>query len=312
MAERTGEKWYLALPRKPRFILDNRNLFPPPAPPAPVLPVARCPLPTLDPDSSQLATATAQVGNANSSNPDGHSAEIAEAEVRRLKVELDQKRSEIDIAIKETDTVRAELKEMKALFNAAGQQADAAGADEETLRKRLSQLMCENGLLKGEKDRREALDASMKMESRSAAARAAGEVERLERELQVGMMCLFVSLCASLLLSPLPLLLPVLWWCGWWWYFRLVLVSPVQSGSERRLSVFASFHVCFPLIYDQEKKNGGILPVLLESSSLGMCTLRFFSLVCFSRLSANGDKCVRDIHVCAYIAVYSFVFVCRM
>ena len=76
------------------------------------------------------------------------------------------------------DTVRAELKEMKALFNAAGQQADAAGADEETLRKRLSQLMCENGLLKGEKERREALDASMKMESRSAVARAAGEVER--------------------------------------------------------------------------------------------------------------------------------------
>lgn len=142
--------------------------------------------------SYQLAAITAEtentaaIGGNNPSDNTPHDSDVAEGVVRRLKLEFDRKCSELDSALKETDTVRAELKEMKALFNAAGQEADAAGADEQTLRKRLSQLVCENGLLKGEKDRREALDVSAKMESRSAAARAAVEIERLGRELEVG------------------------------------------------------------------------------------------------------------------------------
>lgn len=128
----------------------------------------------------------ATTGAAHSLDSAAHDSEMAESVVRRLKVELDRKCSELDSSLKEADTVRAELKEMKALFNAAGQEADAAGADEQTLRKRLSQLVCENGLLKGEKDRREALDALAKTESRSAAVRASVEIDRLERELEVG------------------------------------------------------------------------------------------------------------------------------
>lgn len=126
-----------------------------------------------------------EVKASSTESPDAHVVQAAETEVRRLKVEIDNKGSEVDNLLKESETVRAELKEMKAMFNASEQGADAAGADEKTLRKRLSQLLCENGLLKGEKDRRAALDASAKAESRSAAAHAAGEIERLERELEV-------------------------------------------------------------------------------------------------------------------------------
>lgn len=104
------------------------------------------------------------------------------SELRRLRVTLDQKSSELDSALKEAASARAELKEMKVMFNAAEAGAGAAGADDESLRKRLSQLMCENGLLKGEKDRREALNASAASESRSSSSRSAVEIERLERE----------------------------------------------------------------------------------------------------------------------------------
>lgn len=104
------------------------------------------------------------------------------SELRRLRVELDKKGSEMDTLLKEAVAVRAELKEMKGMFNAAEAGAGAAGADEDSLRKRLSQLMCENGLLKGEKDRLEALAASAAAESKSRASRSAVEIEGLERE----------------------------------------------------------------------------------------------------------------------------------
>lgn len=97
-------------------------------------------------------------------------------------MELDKKGSEMDTLLKETADVRAELKEMKGMFNAAEAGAGAAGADEDSLRKRLSQLMCENGLLKGEKDKLEALAASTAAESKLRASRSAVEIEGLERE----------------------------------------------------------------------------------------------------------------------------------
>ena len=105
-----------------------------------------------------------------------------DSELRRLRVELDKKGSEMDTLLKEAAAVRAELKEMKGMFNAAEAGAGAAGADENSLRKRLSQLMCENGLLKGERDRLEALAAAAAAESKSRVSRSAVEVEGLERE----------------------------------------------------------------------------------------------------------------------------------
>lgn len=106
------------------------------------------------------------------------------AELRRLRVELDKKGSEMDIVLKEAEGVRAELKVMKGMFNAAEAGAGAAGADEDSLRKRVSQLMCENGLLKGEKDWYEALAASAASEAKSNSSRATAEIERLEREVE--------------------------------------------------------------------------------------------------------------------------------
>lgn len=105
-------------------------------------------------------------------------------ELRRLRVELDKKSSEVDTILKEAADVRAELKEIKAMLSKAEAGADAAGADEDSLRKRLSQLVCENGLLKGEKERYEALAASATSESRSSSSRAAVETDRLEREVE--------------------------------------------------------------------------------------------------------------------------------
>lgn len=105
------------------------------------------------------------------------------AELRRLRIELDMKGSEMDTVLKEATEARAELKEMKGMFNAAEAGAGAAGADEDSLRKRLSQLTCENGLLKGEKDRLEALAVAAEAESKSSSSRAAADVERLEREI---------------------------------------------------------------------------------------------------------------------------------
>lgn len=143
----------------------------------------------------EVATAELSALRASSSSPSGSSsgcdaadtahAAASSTELRRLRVELDKKGSEIDTAAKEIETLRAELKEMKAMFNAAEQGADAAGADEGALRKRLSQLMCENGLLKGEKDKREALAASAAAETKGIVSRAAAEVEKLEREVAV-------------------------------------------------------------------------------------------------------------------------------
>ncbi|CAN0526173.1 unnamed protein product, partial [Ectocarpus sp. 12 AP-2014] len=106
----------------------------------------------------------------------------ASAELRRLRVDLDKKGSELDTTIKECEAVRAELKEVKGMLGAAASAAGAAGADEESLRKRVSQLMCENGLLRGEKDRQEVLAAEAKNEAKSNTSRSAAEVERLERE----------------------------------------------------------------------------------------------------------------------------------
>ena len=99
-------------------------------------------------------------------------------------MELDKKGSEMDTLMKEEAAVRAELKEMKGMFNAAEAGAGAAGADEDSLRKRLSQLMCENGLLKGEKDRLEALAVSAAAEAKSSLSRSAVDIEGLEREVE--------------------------------------------------------------------------------------------------------------------------------
>lgn len=127
--------------------------------------------------------APAAHSNADADGFDGETAE-ASSELRRLRVELDKKGSELDTAMNERETVRAELKEMKDLLGAAANAAGAAGADEDSLRKRVSQLLCENGLLKGEKDRQEALAAEARTEARSNTSRSAAEVERLEREVE--------------------------------------------------------------------------------------------------------------------------------
>lgn len=111
----------------------------------------------------------------------------ADAEIRRLRVELDNKGSEVDTSIKEKADLRAELKDIRAMLHAAEQGADAAGADEGALRKRVSHLTCENGLLKGEKDRLEALVSSAEKEVKSVVARAEAEIERREREMAVQM-----------------------------------------------------------------------------------------------------------------------------
>lgn len=136
--------------------------------------------------SAELAVARAAAAPAAANDGDGFDGETAEtsAELRRLRVELDKKGSELDTAMKEHESVRAELKEMKDMLGAAASAAGAAGADEDSLRKRVSQLVCENGLLRGEKDRQEAVAAEAKAEARSSASRSAAEVERLEREVQ--------------------------------------------------------------------------------------------------------------------------------
>lgn len=135
------------------------------------------------------ATSPAADANANpntNTNADGFGGETAEAssELRRLRVELDKKGSELDTAMKEHEAVRAELKVVKDMLGAAANAAGAAGADEESLRKRVSQLVCENGLLKGEKDRQDALAAEAGAEAKANASRTAAEVEGLEREVQ--------------------------------------------------------------------------------------------------------------------------------
>lgn len=127
--------------------------------------------------------AAAAPSNTNADGFDGETAEPS-SELRRLRVELDKKGSELDTAMKEHETVRAELKEMKDMLGAAANAAGAAGADEDSLRKRVSQLLCENGLLKGEKDRQEALAAETRAEAKSNASRSAAEVEGLEREVE--------------------------------------------------------------------------------------------------------------------------------
>eukprot|EP00903_Cladosiphon_okamuranus_P012223 g11463.t1 len=134
--------------------------------------------------ASSAAHTNANV-NANA-NSDGFYGETAEtsSELRRLRVELDKKGSELDTAMKKHETVRAELKEVRDMLSAAANAAGAAGADEESLRKRVSQLACENGLLKGEKERQESLAADARAEAKSNASRLAAEVERLEREVK--------------------------------------------------------------------------------------------------------------------------------
>lgn len=137
----------------------------------------------LQAEASASIPAMAAPSNTNSDGFDGETSEVS-SELRRLRVELDKKGSELDTAMKDHETVRAELKEMKDMAAAASNAAGAAGADEDSLRKRVSQLLCENGLLKGEKDRQEALAAEARKETRSNTSRSAAEVERLEREVE--------------------------------------------------------------------------------------------------------------------------------
>ena len=136
--------------------------------------------------AAAAAVASPPAPASTSTNADGFDGETAEtsSELRRLRVELDKKGSELDTAIKEHAAVREELKVFKDMLGAAANAAGAAGADEESLRKRVSQLVCENGLLKGEKDRQEALAAEARAEAKSNTSRAATEVERLEREVE--------------------------------------------------------------------------------------------------------------------------------
>lgn len=130
---------------------------------------------------AELRASPAATSNADDDGFDGEATE-ASAELRRLRVDLDKKGSELDTTMKECEAVRAELKEVKGMLGAAASAAGAAGADEESLRKRVSQLMCENGLLRGEKDRQEVLAAEVKNEAKANTSRSAAEVERLERE----------------------------------------------------------------------------------------------------------------------------------
>eukprot|EP00752_Nemacystus_decipiens_P014181 g12611.t1 len=144
---------------------------------------------TLTAELAEVRTAAAAAASpaaTSNSSTDGFDGEAAEAssELRRLRVELDKKGSELDTAMKDHDAVRAELKVVKDMLGAATSAAGAAGADEESLRKRVSQLVCENGLLKGEKDRQEALAAEARAEANSNSSRSAAEVERLEREVE--------------------------------------------------------------------------------------------------------------------------------
>lgn len=133
-----------------------------------------------------LQAAAAAATAAAAPSADGFDGEITEtsAELRRLRTDLDQKGSELDRAMKENEGARAELKEIKDMLGAAATAAGAAGADEDSLRKRVSQLVCENGLLKGEKDRLEALASQSRSEAKDNESRLAAEVEGLEREIQ--------------------------------------------------------------------------------------------------------------------------------
>ncbi|CBJ28848.1 kinesin family-like protein [Ectocarpus siliculosus] len=130
---------------------------------------------------AELRASPPATSNAANDGFDGEATE-ASAELRRLRVDLDKKGSELDTTMKECEAVRAELKEVKGMLGAAASAAGAAGADEQSLRKRVSQLMCENGLLRGEKDRQEVLAAEAKNEAKANTSRSAAEVERLQRE----------------------------------------------------------------------------------------------------------------------------------
>ncbi|CAM9412371.1 unnamed protein product, partial [Ectocarpus sp. 8 AP-2014] len=130
---------------------------------------------------AELRASPPATSNAAADGFDGEATE-ASAELRRLRVDLDKKGSELDTTMKECEAVRAELKEVKGMLGAAASAAGAAGADEQSLRKRVSQLMCENGLLRGEKDRQEVLAAEAKNEAKANTSRSAAKVERLQRE----------------------------------------------------------------------------------------------------------------------------------
>lgn len=139
----------------------------------------------IEADRAEMEALRMSASSAVTAHTDGLEGQADNSvELRRLRVELDKKSSEVDTVLKEAADVRAELKEMKAMLSKAEAGADAAGADEDSLRKRLSQLVCENGLLKGEKERYEALAASATSESRSSSSRAAAETDRLEREVE--------------------------------------------------------------------------------------------------------------------------------
>lgn len=136
----------------------------------------------LDSISSELTALKERPTTFGTENSNGSEAE-AKAELRRLKVELDIKGSEMDRLLKVNAQVHAELKEMKGMFNAAEAGADASGMDEVFLRKRISQLECQNGLLRGEKDRIEVLATAAAAEAKTSTARAAAKIERLEDEI---------------------------------------------------------------------------------------------------------------------------------
>ena len=136
----------------------------------------------LDSVSSELTALKERPTPFGMENSNGSEAE-AKAELRRLKVELDIKGSEMDRLLKVNAQVNAELKEMKGMLNAAEAGADASGVDDVLLRKRISKLECENGLLRGEKDRIVVLATAAAAEAKTSTTRAAAKIERLEAEI---------------------------------------------------------------------------------------------------------------------------------
>ena len=131
----------------------------------------------LDSVSSELTALKERPTPFGMENSNGSEAE-AKAELRRLKVELDIKGSEMDRLLKVNAQVHAQL-EKKYVLSAA----DASGVDPVSLRKRISQLECENGLLRGEKDRIVVLATAAAAEAKTSTTRAAAKIERLEAEI---------------------------------------------------------------------------------------------------------------------------------
>ncbi|CAM9524596.1 unnamed protein product [Chrysoparadoxa australica] len=105
-------------------------------------------------------------------------------EVLRLKTMLDQKNSEQDQYMQQIDALTAELKEMKAMFNAVESASVDASADGGALKKKMAQLQCQLDLVSSEKDTLEARHSSEVKEQQDLLSQSASEVHALTQEVQ--------------------------------------------------------------------------------------------------------------------------------